>query len=332
VKENMAFSNKPLTDSKLPALIAHTYQNYVAAAQKSGLALSEVHTRATQLKDLVLQNATYPYKFDIFHQGIRAPFDYYQFGLNFITPLIDLERSQVLNLSQVQQIEAQLARGENVILLANHQTEADPQIINLLLKGQAFASEMIFVAGHRVIEDPMAIPLSMGCNLLCIYSKKHIDHPPTDKANKILHNQRTLNKMSELLSEGGKCIYVAPSGGRDRPNPHGFIDVAPFDPSSIELFWLIAQQAEKMSHFYPLALLTHDVLPPPRHVEKELGETRLFNYTPAYLAFGPEVDMSTISNSTHELSKKEKRQRRADFIWNQVHKDYLKMVKLKNSI
>ena len=49
--------------------------------------------------------------------------------------------------------------------------------------------------------------------------------------------------MQELLNEGGCCIYVAPSGGRDRPNAMGEIEVAPFDAQSVELFWLLGKQA-----------------------------------------------------------------------------------------
>ena len=43
--------------------------------------------------------------------------------------------------------------------------------------------------------------------------------------------------MERLLAEGGKCIYVAPSGGRDRPNAQGEIQPNAFDPQSIELFY-----------------------------------------------------------------------------------------------
>ncbi len=50
---------------------------------------------------------------------------------------------------------------------------------------------MIFVAGERVITDPLAVPASMGRNLLCIYSKRYIDHPPELKSEKQLHNKRT---------------------------------------------------------------------------------------------------------------------------------------------
>ncbi len=100
---------------------------------------------------------------------------------------------------------------------------------------------MIFVAGERVITDPLAVPFSMGRNLLCIFSKRYIDHPPEQKMKKQLHNKRTMELMSELLSEGGKAIYVAPSGGRDRPNADGVVEIAPFDPQSIEMFYLMAR-------------------------------------------------------------------------------------------
>src|SRR5690606_4917236 len=128
----------------------------------------------------------------------------------------------------------------NVVLLANHQTETDPQIISILLeKSHArIAEQIIYVAGERVITDPLAIPFSMGCNLLCIYSKRYINSPPELKNEKQLHNKSTMELMSRLLKEGGKIIYVAPSGGRDRRSSSGKVEVASFDPQSIEMFSL----------------------------------------------------------------------------------------------
>ena len=69
------------------------------------------------------------------------------------------EKSKVLHLNRVTHIAEQLAKGDNVILLANHQTELDPQAISLLLEKThpRIAEEMIFVAGHRVVSDPLAI-------------------------------------------------------------------------------------------------------------------------------------------------------------------------------
>jgi glycerol-3-phosphate O-acyltransferase len=180
---------------------------------------------------------------------------------------------------------------------------------------------MIFVAGERVTTDPLPVPFSMGRNLLCIYSKRYIDHPPEEKARKTLHNRKTMERMSELLSEGSQCVYVAPSGGRDRRNAAGVIEVAPFDPQSVEMFHLMAERAPRATHFYPMALATYDFLPPPETVQVELGEARQARRVGLHLAVGAEVDMTTCPGS--ELPDKHaRREARATFIWQQVAADY----------
>lgn len=300
------------------------FDNYAASLAKTAYYEKSLPL-FDQLIELVVQQIHHPYPFEIFHQAIRKPFDYYQFGLDFIRPFIRFEESKIFGLEHLATLQSCLERGENVILLANHQTEPDPQIISLMLEKThpRLAEKMIFVAGHRVVTDPMAIPMSLGRNLLCIYSKKHIASPPEGKAEKISHNQRTMKKMSELLAEGGRCIYVAPSGGRDRQNAEKEIQIAPFDPQSLELFWLIAQQADKPTHFFPMALRTYDLMPPPKQVEEELGEKRVVNVTPIFLAFGEEVDMEHFPGN-EDADKRMKRKIRAEYIWNKVREDYQK--------
>ena len=127
--------------------------------------------------------------------------------------------------------------------------------------------------------------------------------------------------MSLLLKEGGKSIYVAPSGGRDRPNQQGIIDVAPFDPGSIELFYLMAQKAGTLTHFYPMSLVTYDVLPPPETIQIELGETRVTGSAPIHLAIGAPLQMDAFPGC-HSTDKRTRRQARADYIWNEVRKNY----------
>lgn len=272
---------------------------------------------------LVIKQLKQPYAFEIFHQAIREPVDYYQFGLDFIRPLIDFPRSKLIGKEVLDQIQKQVLQQENVILLANHQTEPDPQIISLMLENNypKLASDMIFVAGHRVTTDPLAVPMSLGRNLFCIYSKKHMDHPPEEKSAKIMHNQSTLKKMQEMLNLGGCCIYVAPSGGRDRPNAEGQAEVAPFDPDSLELFWLLGRKAKQPTHFYPLALKTYDLMPPPQRVEKELGEKRQASFTPVHLAFCPEIDMEHFQGDD-AADKSAKRLARAEYICDMVKVAY----------
>ena len=49
--------------------------------------------------------------------------------------------------------------------------------------------------------------------------------------------------MLGLFKEGGKCVWVAPSGGRDRPDENGEYRVAPFDAKSVEMFRLMSEKA-----------------------------------------------------------------------------------------
>ncbi|HSX10285.1 MAG TPA: 1-acyl-sn-glycerol-3-phosphate acyltransferase [Chlamydiales bacterium] len=267
-----------------------------------------------------------PYAFEPYHKKIRHPIDYYRFSLDFIRPLIDLPHSKVTGLKILDQIDEQLRRNENVVLLANHQTETDPQAIAILLEKTHphIAEKIIYVAGERVVTDPLAIPFSMGCDLLCIYSKRYIDYPPELKAQKLLHNKNTMELMSRLLREGGKIIYVAPSGGRDRRNAQGVVEVAPFDPPSIEMFYLMARKAKTATHFYPFTLSTYDLLPPPETIQKELGEARLAKRCPIQIAFAPAFDMEIFPGS-EENEKTIRRKARADAIWHIVDTNYKRM-------
>jgi glycerol-3-phosphate O-acyltransferase len=166
----------------------------------------------------------------------------------------------------------------------------------------------------------------MGRNLLCIYSKRYIDHPPEKKAEKQHHNKRAMELMRILLQEGGKCIYVAPSGGRDRRNAEGVVEVAKFDPQSIEMFYLMAQKAKTPTYFYPMALATYDMFPPPETVQIELGETRVSKRGPIHLSIGPVIDMDQYPGYD-QPDKHQRRQARADYIWTQVSNDYKMLLK-----
>ncbi|HLB52873.1 MAG TPA: 1-acyl-sn-glycerol-3-phosphate acyltransferase [Chlamydiales bacterium] len=267
--------------------------------------------------ELVIPNFSKPYSFQPYHQKIRHPIDYYRFGLDFIGPLIEEETSRIYGEEHLEEIQKALHAGENAILLGNHQTEPDPQVISILLekKYKELAEKIIFVAGERVITDPLAIPFSMGCDLLCIYSKRYIDHPPELKEQKRLHNKQTMEKMSRLLSEGGKIIYVAPSGGRDRKNISGKIEVAPFDPDSIEMFRLMAKKGGKKTLFIPFALSTYDLLPPPKVIQKELGEIRVTKKTSVSISFAPPFPME----NNEGVDRKEIREKRAKEIWKIVN-------------
>ncbi len=304
---------------KLLTLMCQCYKNYRTAVYTSDESwISREKVFCTYL-DLVEKQVNEPYDFEPFHKKIRKPYDYEAFSMDFMKPLIVLEQSTVLGEKNLKKIEELILSGSNAILFSNHQTEPDPQIISVLLQKNhpKLAKNMIFIAGDRVVTDPMAVPFSMGCNLICIYSKKHIETPPELKEEKLKHNQRTMKIFRELLSEGGKCVWVAPSGGRDRPEKNGALEAAPFDPQSIEMLYLMAKKADKPTHFFPLTLSTYNILPPPNSVDQELGEERKIQRFPAHLAFGEEINMDFFPGS-EEIDKKIRRQKRAEFIWSLV--------------
>jgi glycerol-3-phosphate O-acyltransferase len=306
-----------LHQAKLDESMVRALSDFFISYQK---ALSSAHDTSTDPTSLferyirfIQDEVLHPTTFNHFHASERFPFDFYEFGRSIVRPLIDIPHSFILGEENVQSIVRATEAGDNVILLANHQTEIDPQIISLLLTplSDNLATSMIFVAGHRVTTDPLAIPLSRGVNLLSIFSKKYIAFPPEKKSEKLVHNAKTLAKLEDLLNEGGKCIYVAPSGGRDRHDESMKVAIAPFDPQSVEMFSLLSQKATQTTHLHLLALSTIKLLPPPPTTSVELGESRNVAFAPARLAFGPALDMDALGDSP---DKKQRRIERAEFL------------------
>ena len=322
-KLNQYFS-EGLISEKYKNLFTQFYTGHTEALIKNNIDPTAYEPVLLAFLERLKEQINSPHAFKPYHKQIRAPFDYYLFGLDFMRPLIDLTRSSVRGLSELDEISLKIERGENVIFLANHQIEADPQAISLLLEGQykKLAEEMISVAGERVIIDPLAVPFSLGRNLLCIYSKRYIDYPPELKTEKQIHNKKTMELMSQLLSEGGHSIYVAPSGGRDRLNEEGTPCVAKFDPQSIEMFYLMAKKASKPTSFYPMALSTYHILPPPKTIQTEIGEARKVGRGGIHLWVGPQIAMDSFPGASEEPDKKKRRELRAEHIWNQVNEAY----------
>lgn len=312
---------------QLTRILLDFYRSYAPSLQQNGYSVEACNELLITFLDKLVDHLRSPYSFPIYHKAIREPFDYFNFSLDFIRPLIKLDKSKVLGVNHLDRIETGLRNGENAIFLANHQTEPDAQIIGILLQKNwpQLIENLIYVAGHRVLNDPMAIPMSMGCNLLCIWSKRHMEHPPEEKSAKLEHNRRTLKMTQKLLNEGGKAIYVAPSGGRDRPSQEGILEVAPFDPAAVELFMLCARQATRPTRIYPMALGTYDLMPPPDQVLKELGEPRYTKLSPVHISVGPEIDTESLIHLTPHGDRWQQREWRAKQVWNLVRELYHKL-------
>ena len=128
--------------------------------------------------------------------------------------------------------------------------------------------------------------------------------------------------MSTMLADGGHCIYVALSGGRDRKNNDGIVEVSPFDPNNLEMFQLMAKKAKTPTHFFPLSLATFKILPPPESTQIELGESRITSGGAVHIHFGEEIDFSSM-NIPESLNKFDLRNWKADYVYNIVKQNYL---------
>jgi len=330
LKNLLSLYNEKKISKKYFDILYEFYLNYKNAV-KSHISKEEIEKNFKIFINLLSNQASSMPKFELFHKKITKPFNYQQFGINFLKPLVDLEKSQVLGLENLKKIQNFINKKENVILLANHQSEVDPLLIYLLLEKSLFsklASDIIYVAGERVITDPLAIPFSMGFNLLCIYSKRYINLDLTLKHQKQIHNKKVMSLMSLLLAEGGKTIYVAPSGGRDRKNKEGKIQIALFDPQSLEMFYLMCKKAKTPTHFFPLTLETYSIMPPPEKIQIEMGEKRKVNRDSIFISFSKELDMEYFLGSD-EKNKIKRRKNRAQYIHNIVKKEYEKITKGK---
>jgi glycerol-3-phosphate O-acyltransferase len=297
--------------------------NFEKIISEKGLDKEFYETHLTDYARQVLRQIKSPYEFEAYHEALRAPFDHFALGLTLFRPLIDFPRSKLFGKENLDAIVSILEKKENVIIFANHQTEADPQAINLLLEKQfpSLSEKIAYVAGERVVTDALAVPFSLGINLFCVYSKKYFDVYPDRKTKMLEHNKQTMLRLGQHLDEGGKCIMIFPSGGRDRPDENKIVRVANFDQQSIELMYLLGRKAKSLTHYFPLALSTHDMLPPPEDLQIDLGEKRSTNEAAIYLDFGKEIDMENFPNSD-TTDKAERKSFRAQYIYGLVSDMY----------
>ena len=261
------------------------------------------------IADTVINQLADPYRFPSFHKGITEPYDYFEFGQKYVGSLTDFSRSYLGHRERFDAMQRQLDAGDNVIILANHQSEADPGVwAHMLMHTHPkLAKEVIYVAGDRVVSDPLCVPFSMGRNLFCVHSKRYIDVDPDTKAEKSAMNRETLKNMGAAFAKGGTLVWIAPAGGRDRPNADGVYSPAAFDPGSVELMRALAGKAAKRAgtttHFYPFAMFSAPLMPPPDKVIKDIGERRMVNFTGVGISVGEEIDPVATTEGIEEKDK-----------------------------
>lgn len=297
----------------------HDYEK-ILCGQNKDLSFYEnlTNTYLREIKECI----NTPFQFPLFHKAIHNEIDFSKLGNDFFSPIIDKNKSAIFGRENLIEIDQAIKKKENVILLSNHQIEADPQVISIMIEPitKALSKNMIFVAGFRVITDPLSVPFTKGRNIFCIYSKNYYDIFPEEKSSMQEHNKKTIFTIRTQLNQGGNCIYIAPSGGRDRRDSNGSLTPTLFDEKSVDLFCLLASRSTVKTHIYPLSLKTYDLMPPPKTRRSKIGEERRVFYKPTFLYFGKKIDPQLIQ----EFGKSKKgREKRCAMIYNIVRENYI---------
>jgi glycerol-3-phosphate O-acyltransferase len=306
----------------LPAL-KHFCKEYLTAHQASFAKTGDERSSPEQSLKRILEGVQFGFKFGmgpekflfgVTHESLRGDaenedgneIDFYEWGSEFFRGLIDKEESKLMGIDNLKKAFAQAEAGENIVFFANHQSEADPQAVTILLERAGLGKEaekFYYVAGHKVTTDPLAIPFSMGRNLICIHSKKHIEADPDTKGMKSRQNLSAMSGMLGRLRKGGCILWVAPSGGRDRRNVEtGKTPIAPFDSKTIDMFRLMGNKSKKPTHYYPFAMVTYEVCPPPDFIDPGVGEQRNFRFTPVGISVGEEINSEGGLEKRHEFN------------------------------
>jgi glycerol-3-phosphate O-acyltransferase len=294
----------------LSSSILHFCTEYITASQVSYLKTKDENVNAAMAMKRIMEGVQFGFKFGmgpdkytfgVTHAALRGnpetedgnKIDFYAWGCDFFRPFIDMKESKVLGMDNLQKAMDQAAAGDNIVFFANHQSEADPQVMSIMLEKAGFVEEaekVVYVAGHKVTTDALAIPFSMGRNLICIHSKKHIDADPDTKPIKSRQNLAAMGGMLDMLKKGGTILWVAPSGGRDRRDVEsGKTPIAPFDHKTMDMFRLMGTKSKKPTHYYPLAMVSYEICPPPDFVQAGVGEQRNFRFVPVGIKVGNEM-------------------------------------------
>lgn len=310
--------------------LLHWYGSYREAVRNNkhhkGDPTEFTETMFSTLLELARRAVLAPIDFKPYHKRIRKPFDYYKFGFDFAGVLLNTEESTVLGRDNIAEAVEYARQGHNIIFLSNHQSEGDPYAIDSLFDWVAgcersFCENIIFMAGDRVTNDPVVSPFSAGRNLLTVYSKKHINDVPELREEKLLHNRRTIATSAKLFKQGGKVLWFAPSGGRDRRSQESScVEISAFDDGAVDMMRFTALKSGVPCHFYPMSLWTYDMLPPPTSVGgAHLGEERTVNHIPMHMFVGKEIDWDAAPKAKDKLGR---RKARCDFAQNIVIEGY----------
>lgn len=99
-----------------------------------------------------------------------------------------------------------------------------------------------------------------GCRVAVLQRRQQPPHSLAAEAAEAAEAETLL----PCLPQGGQLVWIAPSGGRDRPTGDGEWLPAPFDGTAAELMRTMLTKAAPDGHLYPCSMSSWGIMPPPQ--------------------------------------------------------------------
>ena len=112
---------------------------------------------------------------------------------------------------------------------------------------------------------------------------------------------------------------------RDRPDDEGRWLPADFDQVTVELMLRLGQKAKSKTNFYPFAMWSWKIMPPPPKVVVELGEERIINHSGVGISLAEPLDIPEITKDVDEGDKGAAGKAVTEKTWDEMNKEYLKL-------
>lgn len=85
-----------IVPEKQMLMLRNFCKTYLDGAVSNGWSREKSRVLLEQFLELIIQQVKEPYQFESFHRGVKEPFNYYQFGIELIRPLIKLDQTGLL--------------------------------------------------------------------------------------------------------------------------------------------------------------------------------------------------------------------------------------------
>ena len=89
-------------------IVLQLYESYARSLELAGFRMQDFDHLFDDLLMLMIKHLKNPFYFGSYHKRILEPYNYFRFGIEFIRPLVDQQRSRVLGIDTIKKISNQL--------------------------------------------------------------------------------------------------------------------------------------------------------------------------------------------------------------------------------